>query len=214
LEAAILYCRAVNRPASEPLATRESLIRRVRRQRDQQAWSEFVYYYRGYVYGIARRMGLTHHDAEEVVQTVMVKLWKTLPDFEYDERKGRFRGWLCTVAGNEVKMLLRSRAAKANRLTPEEQVEVQGYLHRVQPEPSAAVAEQEWIRYVTTLAWQRVGPDFTENEKTAFELMSKGVDVETIAKKLKLAPSSVYVYKKRVHDRLREELVRLNRELD
>ena len=50
--------------------TRETLIKRVRRQRDQAAWEEFVYYYRGYVYNIGRRMGLTHHDAEEVVRYI------------------------------------------------------------------------------------------------------------------------------------------------
>jgi RNA polymerase sigma factor (sigma-70 family) len=194
--------------------TRETLIKRVRRQRDEAAWEEFVYYYRGYVYNIARRMGLTHHDAEEIVQTVMVKLWKTLPEFEYDDRKGRFRGWLCTVTGNEVKMLLRSRTTKINRLTPDEQHEVRQYLHRVQPEPSTALAEREWVRYVSALAWQRVGPEFSANEKAAFERMSKGEDVEVVAKALGLAPSSVYVYKKRVTDRLRQEIVRLNNELD
>jgi len=194
--------------------TRETLIKRVRRQRDQAAWEEFVYYYRGYVYNIGRRMGLTHHDAEEVVQTVMLKLWKTLPEFVYDERKGRFRGWLCTVTGNEVKMLLRSRATKLNRLTPDEQHEVRQYLHRVQPEPNKALADREWVTYVSTLAWQRITAEFSDNEKTAFERMSKGDDVEVVAKALGLASSSVYVYKKRVTDRLRQEIVRLNNELD
>lgn len=194
--------------------TRETLIKRVRRQRDQKAWEEFVYYYRGYVYNIARRMGLTHHDAEEIVQTVMLKLWKTLPDFEYDDRKGRFRGWLCTVTGNEVKMLLRSRATKMNRLTDDEKVELQHYLHRVQPEPNQAIADREWINYVSTLAWKRITEEFSDNEKTAFERLSKGDDVDVIAKDLQLAPSSVYVYKKRVSDRLRQEIVRLNNELD
>jgi RNA polymerase sigma factor (sigma-70 family) len=200
--------------SSDAWVTRETLIKRVRRQRDQQAWEEFVYYYRGYVYGIARRMGLEHHDAEEIVQTVMVKLWKTLPDFEYDERKGRFRGWLCTVTGNEVKMLLRSRATKLEKLTPDKQHEVREYLHRVQPEPSQALADQEWVRYITTLAWQRIGDAFTDKERTAFERMSKGDDVEAVARALELTTSSVYVYKKRVYDRLRAEIVRLNNELD
>lgn len=194
--------------------TRETLIRRVRRQRDQKAWEEFVYYYRGYVYGIARRMGLNHHDAEEIVQTVMVKLWKTLPAFEYDERKGRFRGWLCTVTGNEVKMLLRGRASKLEKMTPQKQQEVREYLHRVQAEPSQALAEQEWVRYITTLAWQRIGDEFTEKEKIAFERMSRGDNVADVAQALGLTTSSVYVYKKRVHDRLRAEIVRLNNELD
>ena len=201
-------------PEPDAWVTRETLIKRVRRQRDQQAWEEFVYYYRGYVYNIACHMGLKHHDAEEVVQTVMLKLWKTLPNFVYDERKGRFRGWLCTVTGNEVKMLLRNRATKLDRLTPDQQYEVRQYLHRVQPEPNQTVADREWVTYVSTLAWQRVSKELSANERTAFERTSKGDPVEAVATTLGLTTSSVYVYKKRVTDRLRQEIVRLNNELD
>ena len=194
--------------------TRETLLRRVRRQRDQQAWEEFVHYYHGYVYGIARRMGLNHHDAEEVVQAVMLKCWQKLPEFEYDPRKGRFRGWLCTVAGNEVKMLLRRRSQGLNRLTPDQQAEVQGYLSQVDANPTEQLIEREWVTYITTLAWQRIQSDVGEKERQAFEMLSKGKPAETVAQALALTVSSVYVYKKRVQDRLREEIVELNNELD
>jgi DNA-directed RNA polymerase specialized sigma24 family protein len=71
--------------------TRETLLKRVRRQHDQQAWEEFARYYQGYVHSIARRMGLSHHDAEETVQAVMLKCWQKLPEFEYDRCKCGFR---------------------------------------------------------------------------------------------------------------------------
>ena len=194
--------------------TRETLIRRVRRQRDQKAWSEFVEYYQGYVYGIARRMGLNHHDAEEIVQTVMLRCWHKLPEFEYDQRQGRFRGWLCTMTGNEVKMLLRRRSQGLGRLTPEQRTEAQGYLQQVDTNPTEQLIEREWVSYITTLAWQRIQGEVGAKEKQAFELLSQGKPVETVARTLDLTTSSVYVYKKRVQDRLRREIVRLNNELD
>lgn len=199
---------------NENWLTRETLLRRVRRQHDHKAWEEFVHYYRGYVYGIARRMGLNHHDAEEVVQTVMVKCWQKLPDFEYDQRKGRFRGWLCTVGGNEVKMLLRRRSQGLDRLDPDKRAEVQGYLQQVDVNPTEQLIEREWVTYITTLAWQRIQSQVGEKEKQAFEMVSKGKAVEDVAKALDLTVSSVYVYKKRVQDRLRDEIVLLNNELD
>ena len=200
--------------SNEEWLTHETLIRRVRRQRDQKAWNEFVHYYQGYVYGIARRMGLNHHDAEEIVQAVMLKCWQKLPEFEYDQRKGRFRGWLCTVAGNEVKMLLRRRSHGLDRLTPDQHAEVQGYLRQVDVNPTEQLIEREWVSYITTLAWQRIQGEIGEKEGQAFEMISKGQPAEAVARALELTVSSVYVYKKRVQDRLREEIVRLNNDLD
>ncbi|HWB58877.1 MAG TPA: sigma-70 family RNA polymerase sigma factor [Chthoniobacteraceae bacterium] len=199
--------------AEDAWLTRETLLQRVRRQYDQVAWEEFMFYYRGYVYNIACRMGLNHHDAEEVVQTVMVQLWKKLPEFEYDSRKGRFRGWLCTVAGNEVKMLLRRKSRDIERLSPAEKEDLIQHLHKVET-PSEELAEQEWVQYITTMAWSRVQEEFGANEKAAFEMVSKGIGVDEVSKKLGITTSSVYVYKKRVTDRLKQEIIRLNNDLD
>lgn len=199
--------------AEDAWLTRETLLQRVRRQYDQVAWEEFVYYYRGYVYNIACRMGLSHHDAEEVVQTVMIQLWKKLPEFEYDSRKGRFRGWLCTVAGNEVKMLLRRKSRDIERMTPAEKEDLIQHLHKAET-PSQDQAEQEWVTYITTMAWNRVQEEFGANEKAAFEMVSKGAGVDEVSQKLGITTSSVYVYKKRVTDRLKQEIIRLNNDLD
>ncbi len=201
-------------PPQEDWLTRETLLRRVRRQHDQKAWEEFVHYYRAYVFGIARRMGLNHHDAEEIVQTVMVKCWEKLPEFEYDQRKGRFRGWLCTVAGNEVKMLLRRRSHGLDKLTPDKLAEMQDYLRQVDANPTEQLIEREWVTYITTLAWKRIQNDVGEKEKQAFEMISKGQSADAVAQALGLTVSSVYVYKKRVQDRLRDEIVELNNDLD
>jgi RNA polymerase sigma factor (sigma-70 family) len=198
----------------ESWVTRETLLNRVRRQYDEESWKEFVHYYRGYVYNIASRMGLNHHDAEEVVQDVMVKLWKKLPEFQYDSNKGRFRGWLCTVTANNVKLLWQSKSQKLDRLTPGEREELTTYLREIQAEPSDELAEQEWATYVITMAWDRVQREFGKNEKEAFEMLSKGAGVDEVSQKLGIATSSVYVYKKRVTDRLKQEVARLNRELD
>jgi len=194
--------------------TRETLIMRVRKQHDEAAWEEFDYYYRGYVHNIARHMGLSHHDSEEVVQTVMMQLWKKLPEFEYDSRKGRFRGWLCTVTGNVTKTMLQQKSRDLDRLTPGEQEELAGYLHEIKATPSEEQAEQEWMNYIITLAWKKVQEEFGANEKAAFEMVSQGKGVDEVSQKLGITTSSVYVYKKRVTDRLKLEVAKLNEVLD
>jgi RNA polymerase sigma factor (sigma-70 family) len=194
--------------------TRETLLNRVRRQRDDDAWKEFVHYYRGYVYNIASRMGLSHHDTEEVVQNVMLMLWKKLPTFQYDSGKGRFRGWLCTVTADKVKHLQLQKSRDLERLTPSEQEELARYLREINTTPDPELAEEEWAAYVITLAWDNVREEFDENEGKAFEMVSNGASVDEVSEALGITTSSVYVYKKRVADRLKKEVARLNRELD
>jgi RNA polymerase sigma factor (sigma-70 family) len=194
--------------------TRETLLMRVRKQYDEAAWEEFVHYYRGYVYNIARRMGLSHHDAEEAVQTVMVQLWKKLPEFEYDSRRGRFRGWLCTVTSNAVKTMMQRKSRDLDRLTAGEQEELGRYLHEIKTAPGDELAEREWMAYIMTMAWNRVREELGENEKAAFEMVSRGAGVDEVSQKLGITTSSVYVYKKRVTDRLKLVVAELNEELD
>lgn len=199
---------------NDVLLTRETLLQRVRRQRDEKAWQEFADAYSAYIQSIACRMGLGHHDAQEVGQNVMLKLWKKLPEFDYDARKGRFRGWLCTVTGNEVKMLLREYSHDADRLAGPKREELRKATEAAQTISVEDLAECEWVNYITTLAWNRVQGSLGEKEKAAFEMVSKGESVERVAEELHIATSSVYVYKKRVKDLLTQEIMLLNRDLD
>lgn len=194
--------------------TRETLLRRARDPADHAAWEEFVGYYRRYLYGLVRRMNLDHHDAEEIVQTVTVKLWQKLPEFRYDARKGRFRGWLCTVTGNEVKKFLGRKKRELDGAREHEADALRSYLAGVQLPDVSELAEREWRRYIANLAWERIQDHFESNAKRAFEMLSKGVSVPNVARELEIAQSSVYVYKKRVGDSLRDTIMRLNAELD
>ena len=169
-------------------------------------------YYQGYLSRLARRMGLNHHDAEEIVQDVCLKAWKALPTFAYDPGRGRFRGWLWQVTANEVHARWRSRRREA----PLTAGGADGMNDL--PDPADPVvekwAEEEWREHVTTVAWRNVGGEFEERTRQVFERLSKGATPESVATELGLATSSVYVYKKRVQDRLRQEIRRLNDLLD
>ena len=134
--------------------TRETLLHRVRMQQNGPEWEEFVYYYRGYLYSIASRMGLNHHDAEDVVQDVMVQLWKKLPEFEYDSTKGRFRGWLYTVVANRVKTKFRENSREARQMSTGENKQLIDSFHDTKTLPVEKQAKEEWMTYIVTLAWK------------------------------------------------------------
>lgn len=73
------------------LATRNSLIADVADPAGGTRWEEFDRTYRGVVLGMARKAGLSHHDAEDVTQEVFTALVRSLVGFELGERRGSFR---------------------------------------------------------------------------------------------------------------------------
>jgi RNA polymerase sigma-70 factor (ECF subfamily) len=82
--------------------TRTSLLRRVRDPADADAWREFVALYRPLLRAYVLRKGRAGADADDVVQEVLARLLKALPDFRLDHRRARFRTWLWKVTSNAL----------------------------------------------------------------------------------------------------------------
>lgn len=193
--------------------TRQTLLEKIRDKHDENSWEDFVFYYRQYIYVVVRSMNMNHHDSEEIVQMVLLKVWEKLPEFQYDREKGRFRGWLCRVTGNIVKNYIRSRKSQINRVEKFKQQEEIDYLNSVSLPEIEKIASREWETYIANIAWKNIENNFNAHVKECFLLMSDEVPVPDIAKRLGISESSVYVYKKRVLDRLFAEINRLEREL-
>src|SRR5687768_5078078 len=76
--------------------TSASLLERLRRPADAEAWSRFVELYTPVLFAWARGVGLQDADAADLVQDVLAGLLRSLPTFQYDPGKS-FRAWLRTV---------------------------------------------------------------------------------------------------------------------
>lgn len=186
--------------------TRQTLIERVKSTHDEKSWVEFVSYYRDYLYMICRRMSLSHHDAEEIVQKVLVKLWQKLPEINPQELN-RFRSWLCTVTGNAVKDFLRKQTRQAKH-----ELQDNEYDMSVQPDVNT-LADEEWKSYLVTLAIENVTPRFSKTVMSVFHDLHSGQTREQIAKQYSIPPGTVSVYKHRVLSALCNEINRLERDL-
>ncbi len=64
-----------------------------------EAWERFVRRYGPTVHQWSRQHGLQHADAQEVTQTVLLKLHQHMRKFAYDSTRS-FRAWLRTVTHN------------------------------------------------------------------------------------------------------------------
>jgi RNA polymerase sigma-70 factor (ECF subfamily) len=100
-------------PSTPSEETRLTLLHRVRNQADSESWSEFVALYEPLLMSYVLGQGLPGHDARDVVQDIFIKLFRALPKFEMDPRRGRFRTWLWQVTSTTVVDWARRRKRQA-----------------------------------------------------------------------------------------------------
>src|SRR5262245_14307875 len=98
------------------MQTRTSLLVRIRDPHDGRAWSEFVAVYAPLLHAYGLKHGLQDADAADLSQTTLHLVFRAVPGFVYDPQKGTFRGWLLTIARNELRKVL-ARGGEADRGT-------------------------------------------------------------------------------------------------
>ncbi|MCM8539132.1 MAG: sigma-70 family RNA polymerase sigma factor [Lentisphaeraceae bacterium] len=184
------------------LNTRATLLIRLRNKHDDESWEEFTNYYSSYVFAVLKGMGVEFSELEDMSQSILLKLWKSLPDFEYKPEIGSFRSWLCTVIRRSVYNYFRDKK-KTSEIISEESVKAD----------VEKIAEKEWMIHIATLAWDSIADEFSESVKETYIRLSNGELAEEIAKDLNISRGTVYVYKERVQKALRKEVRRLNTEL-
>ncbi|HEY5654118.1 MAG TPA: RNA polymerase sigma factor [Pontiella sp.] len=188
--------------------TRATLIERVQNQQDEKSWEEFVHIYRRYIYAIIRSMNISEHDAEDILQQVLLKLWNSLPEMNCGKIK-RFRSWLSTITKNCVTDFIRKRTRDANRLEKAGKDETLSYLKAIRLPEINDIAEREWEFHLTNLALENIEPLFSGKAVDAFRLTLQGKSIEEVAKELNLKENSVYRLKNRVKERLIQEVKHL-----
>jgi RNA polymerase sigma-70 factor (ECF subfamily) len=182
--------------------TSSSLLERLRRPADREAWSRFVELYTPLLYYWARQAGLQEADAADLVQEVLTLLFQKLPEFTYDRHKS-FRARLHTVTLNKWRELRRRRAPAA--------LDGGAALAEVPAaDERGALEEAEYRRHLVQLALQALQAEFPATTWKAFqEYVVAGRGAEQVAAELGVRVGTVYAAKSRVLTRLRRELAGL-----
>ena len=87
---------------TEHFHTRMTLIAKLRNQHDEKSWEEFIHFYQKYIQVLIVKDGVPSKDVDDLTQKVLLKLWKNLPEFNYQPHKCKFRSWMRVVVGNMV----------------------------------------------------------------------------------------------------------------
>jgi RNA polymerase sigma factor (sigma-70 family) len=187
------------------LRTSTSLLLRLRQEtQDQAAWNAFVDRYGPQIFAWCRRWGLQETDAEDVTQTVLLKLAEKLRAFEYDPSR-RFRAWLKTVAQHAWVDLVREQQRAGQGAGDSAAI---AQLHEVQArEDLETRLEAAYDLELLDEAMARVKLRVEPHTWDAFRLTAlEQVSVEEVTARLNLPAAVVYKARSKVQKMLREEM--------
>ncbi len=190
--------------ASGPL-TSVTLLGRLRLlPADPGAWQEFIDCYGPRIYRWCRHGGLQEADAEDLTQTILLKLLRVMQTFEYDATL-RFRGWLRTVVHNSWHDLLRTlqrtrvETGAMNGADPLDSIEARDDLvTRLE-----AAYDRELLELAASRVRLRIAPQTWDVYRlSAIEQMPVG----DVAFKLNMKVAAVYKARNNVQKYLRDEV--------
>ena len=192
----------------EPVITQASLLSRVRDPANQTAWSEFDAKYRELILRFCRRRGLQDADAEDVLQLSMQFLVRSLPQFIYDPKRGRFRDYLYQT----VRSALSRRSKKPSEHGLDTSMAA-NLADESDPE-SASQWEREWMDHHSRLAVENIKQTFDKRSVEVFLHLLRGSSVDEAAAAFQMNADAVYKIRQRVRARMEELVAQQIREED
>jgi len=183
--------------------TQATLLNRLRDGTDPLAWDEFFERYWPLIYGYARHRGCSEHTAEEVVQEVMLKVFRQRDVFQYDPQRGRFRDWLATLVRNQAAEHRRRPSERAKAKGGDTDIAIQ------EAEAGTDTPDADWEaafdQALLLLLLDAVRREVNPRVYLAFELFAlEDLPADEVARSTGITRSSVYKTRTRVFKRLRE----------
>ncbi|WP_168442469.1 RNA polymerase sigma factor [Pontiella desulfatans] len=187
---------------------------RAKNQDDEAAWEEFVRYYREFFHMVLNQMGLLSADADDLVQEILIQIWKSLPNHIYDQDRAQFRTWLSRLIRNQVLNHVRTTKRRDRKHAAVAEQGEEDHIAVVTEPEVEQIIRKEWEIYIVQLAIENIKPLFSERSIKAFSMSIDGYDTAHIAEYLGVKPNSVVKLKSRVKARLVKEIHRLRNELE
>ena len=186
--------------------TRSTLLAQIRSPEDREAWEEFALIYQPVIYRMARRRGMQDADAQDLVQSVLIRVTGAIDRWE--KKPGlRFRHWLRRVARNAIfTAFSRSPRDAAVGGTEIQQLmtEQPAVASDIEQELAVEHAREQYLRAAAI-----VQTDVNANTWRAFEMtVIDGKSCEEAATAISTSVGTVYAARSRVMRRLRDQVQR------
>jgi RNA polymerase sigma-70 factor (ECF subfamily) len=191
-------------PPTSSVTSVTLLVRLRQTPTDQAAWAEFVELYGQRIHAWCRRWGLQEADAQDVAQTVLLKVLEAVHAFRYDPTQ-KFRAWLKTVTHHAWMDLVRGRrqvAAGGEAANDHDPLQTLAARDDLGARLETAY-EQELVEQALARVCPRVQPQTWEAFRlTAFD----GLSGAEVAARLGIPMTSVYKARSNVQKLLEAEV--------
>lgn len=182
--------------------TRHSLLFRLRDPADAEAWSEFLDIYRPMIYRLARLRGWQDADAQDVSQSVLVKIASKIESFD-PAGKAKFRTWLSRVCQNTITDEFRRRRTEIANAGNERLAGIASRQSKIYEREFSS----EQRRAVFRWAAKHVVGEFEPTTWDAFRLTAvEGKSPASVARQLGVSVGAIYTARSRVMRRLRQKV--------
>ncbi len=188
--------------------TRSTLLVQVRSPENREAWAQFVTLYRPVIYRMARKRGMQDADAQDLVQTVLIRVAGAIDRWEKTDPSIGFRHWLARVAKNAIISAL----TKSPQDAAAGGTDIQDLLDE-QPDSGGNLEQDlalEYLREQYHRAAAIVKTDVSAETWRAFELsVVDGKPCDEVAELIGKPIGTVYAARSRVMRRLRDQVSQL-----
>lgn len=167
---------------------------------DDPAWLQLDARYRPVIAGLARRLGASITDAEDIAQQTLAEFVTAYRQKRYDRTKGRLSSWILGIAHHTTLKLFRKNRRSGTH--GEDVIEAASSMDDIEK-----VWRDERDRAILAQALGIIRDDSSVDDQTvkAFELVGlRGVPPARAATECGMTVDQVYVAKSRMTKRLRD----------
>ena len=143
-------------------------------------------------------------DIDDCTQEVWVDLIRNLPEFDFDQTRGRFTSWLYTVVRNKATDIVRRQV----RRSAEPITAALDHPDDASQTPGDALARKTAIESVRTALGKLKSRTTPENYRLLHMRHIEGREVADVAQRLGISPSQVWAREHRLKGKLRKMLAR------
>jgi len=205
-------------PGDDSLATRASLLGRLKNWEDARSWEEFTQTYSRLIHAVALKSGLSESEASDVEQETLLCVARTIHEFESNPGRGTFKSWLFNLTRWRVADQFRRRhPATVRPASPSDATVTRtSTIERVPgPDNLDAEWEIEWKKNVLETALARVGRKVKPKHLQIFDLYAmRSWPAAKVARELGVTMVQVYLVNHRLTKLLKREVEYLSRNLE
>ena len=203
--------------SDDTLATRASLLGRLKNWDDAKSWEDFTQTYSRLIRAVAIKAGLTESEAKDVEQETLLCVAKTIHEFESNPARGTFKSWLLNLTRWRITDQFRRRSpAAASAPSLDATATGTSTVERVPgPDNLDAEWEIEWKRNIVETALARVSRKVKPKHLQIFDLYAmRHWPSGKVARELGVTRVQVYLVNHRLTKLMKHEVEYLGRNLE